>query len=160
MRLSDKGLAFIAGFEGFVARPYNDAASPPNATVGFGHLLHYGPVTVRDRARYPFGISRTAALKLLRADVAKAEHAVNRNVTRPLGQGQFDALVSFTFNCGAGALEHSTLLREVNEHLGAKGAHRIRADFMRWTHAGGIKLDGLVLRRQAEAHLYLNGVYG
>lgn len=157
MRLSDAGLRFIASWEGYRRWPYNDAAG--FATIGYGHLLHYSPVNAWDRARYPFGLSVPAALALLRRDCAAAEAGVNQLVTRPLGQGQFDALVSFAFNCGTGGLAHSTLLVDVNRHLGPKGAPAIRADFERWCHAGGVVLPGLLRRREAEANLYLEGKY-
>jgi GH24 family phage-related lysozyme (muramidase) len=154
LTISDKGLLFIASFEGFRSRPYNDAAG--HATIGYGHLMHYGPVTAKDRARYPLGISRAAALKLLRSDAAKAEASVREYVTRrPFKQREFDALCSFTFNCGGGALAHSTLLLDVNRHRDAA----IRADFCRWSHAGGVTLAGLLRRRNAEADMFLHGTY-
>ena len=73
-----------------------------------------------------------------------------RLVTVPLTDGQFDALTSFTFNLGGGALQRSTLRRKVNreEHSAVPG------EFRRWVWAGGRKLKGLVRRREAEAALY------
>ena len=103
--VSEKGLEFIGRFEGFRDMPYNDAAVPPNATIGYGHMIHRGPVTVNDRIRYKKGITQANALTLLRADAALAVYAVRRYCKVPLTQPQFDALVSFTFNCGAGAFE-------------------------------------------------------
>lgn len=90
------------------------------------------------------------ALELLRSDVGKAERAVLRLIAVPLTQGQFDALVSSTFNLGSGALQRSTLRRKVNreEH------DDVPAEFMKWTWAGGRKLKGLVKRRAAEAGSY------
>lgn len=147
----------IASFEGYRRFPYNDAAG--YATIGYGHLLGYRPVSAADRLRYPLGLSVAQALKLLRKDCLLAQKAVQGYVTRPLGQGQFDALCSFTFNCGAGALAHSTLLHDVNLKPGPAGAAILEADFLRWDHAGGIELPGLKTRRAAEARLYLQGVY-
>jgi len=68
-----------------------------------------------------------------------------------LDDGQFDALVSFTFNLGSGALQRSTLRRRVNreEHEAAP------AEFRRWVWAGGRRLKGLMRRREAEAQLYV-----
>lgn len=79
-----------------------------------------------------------------------AEQAVCRLIKVPLTDGQFDALVSFTFNLGSGALQRSTLRRKVNheEH------EEVPDQFMRWVWAGGKKLRGLVMRREAEASLY------
>ena len=73
-----------------------------------------------------------------------------RLITAPLSNGQFDALVSFTFNLGAGALQRSTLRRKVNREEHAD----VPAELMKWVWAGGRKLKGLVKRRQAEASLY------
>ena len=79
-----------------------------------------------------------------------AERAVLRLIKVPLTDGQFDALVSFTFNLGSGALQRSTLRRKVNreEH------EEVPAEFLRWVWAGGRKLRGLVRRRAAESVLY------
>jgi lysozyme len=153
-RISAQGLGFIARFEGYRGGPYNEATG--NATIGYGHLIHYGPVTWRDHLRYPVGLSVKAALKLLRADAAKAEAGVNAALTVGVVQAQFDALCSFAFNCGVGALQGSTLLRDIN---GKAGNTAIRAAFMMWTHAGGVESPGLVRRRRAEADLFLLSSY-
>ncbi len=68
----------------------------------------------------------------------------------PLEDGQFAALVSFSFNLGSGALAASTLLRRVNAERHEEAA----AEFGRWVHAGGRRLAGLVRRRKAEAEIY------
>ena len=70
--------------------------------------------------------------------------------THRLTDGQFDALVSFTFNLGSGALQRSTLRRKVNreEH------DEVPEQFMRWVWAGGRRLRGLVRRREAEGVVY------
>ncbi len=79
-----------------------------------------------------------------------AKRSVLRLITVPLTNSQFDALVSFTFNLGGGALQRSTLRRKVNreEH------DDVPAEFLRWVWAGGKKLRGLVRRREAELLLY------
>lgn len=165
--LSDRGLRFIARFEGYRRYPYNDPAG--HATIGYGHLLHLGNVTAADRGRYPNGLDVAQALELLRRDAAIAVRGVQQLVTRPLGSGQFDALCSFAFNCGVGGLAHSTLLRDVNRWIAKPpstpeerrlASKTITADFLRWTHAGGVELPGLVRRRRDEARLYLQGDYG
>ena len=65
--------------------------------------------------------------------------------------GQFDALVSFTFNLGSGAFQRSTLRRKVNHQAYAE----VPAQLMRWLWAGGRKLNGLVSRRSTEAMRYV-----
>ncbi len=87
---------------------------------------------------------------MLRRDVQVAERAVLRLIDVPLTDGQYDALVSFTFNLGAGALQRSTLRRKVNREEHAD----VPAQLMRWVVAGGKRLRGLARRREAEASLY------
>lgn len=89
--------------------------------------------------------------ELLRSDVINAEASVLRFVDVPLSDGQFDALVSLTFNLGGGALQRSTLRRKINrkDYDGAAG------EFRRWVYSGGRKFRGLVLRRDAEKSLFL-----
>lgn len=69
-----------------------------------------------------------------------------------MSQGQFDAMVSFAFNCGEAALRSSTLLKKhlVGDYAGAA------KEFARWNRGGGKVLPGLVKRRAAEAALYMS----
>jgi lysozyme len=92
---------------------------------------------------------KAEAIELLSRDLAIAEAAVRRLITIPLNQSQFDALVSFAFNVGEGALERSTLRRRINQGNWALA----KREFLRWVHADGKKLEGLVARRLAEAGL-------
>lgn len=143
--VTHRGIQLIKQFEGFEPKIYLDAAGYP--TIGYGHL-------VRDYEREWFknGISEAAGEALLIKDVLAAEQAVLRLVKVPLSDGQFDALVSFTFNLGGGALQRSTLRRKVNheEH------DDVPPEFMKWVWAGGKKLKGLVRRRAAEAERYVS----
>ena len=157
MTVSERGLEFIARFEGYRRYVYNDGAQW--ATIGIGHLLGPWSRVAVYRALYPLGWSYARALRQLRTDAAKADQAVTEYARHNLTQAQHDALVSFTFNCGVGALQHSTLLLDVNHRPPVPGV-KIRNDFMAWTHAAGQVLPGLVRRRDAEATLYLTGRYG
>jgi lysozyme len=105
---------------------------------------------VKNPAAFRQPITEDEATEILVLDVAKAEKAVLRLITVPLSDGQFDALVSFTFNLGSGALQRSTLRRKVNREDHAE----VPAEFLRWVWAGGKKLKGLIRRREAEAALY------
>lgn len=151
-RLSKHGAAFIAEFEGFRGEPYNDPAG--HATIGYGHLLHHGEVTAGDRRKWIGGITRKEALQLLREDAQVAERAVLDLVDVALNQNQFDALVSFTYNLGAGALAESTLLRKLNR----RKYRAVPRQLLRWVNAGGEKLPGLVRRRRAEGQLFNRAV--
>ena len=86
----------------------------------------------------------------MRQDAQIAERAVLRLIRVPLTNGQFDALVSFTFNLGGGALQRSTLRRKVNREEHAA----VPCEFRKWVSAGGRKLRDLIRRRNAEAMLY------
>jgi len=137
--LSQNGLDLIKGFEGLRLSAYQDSAGV--WTIGYGHT---GNVKPGDR------ITQAQAEDLLQKDTAWAQQAVRDQVKVPLTQGQFDALTSFTFNLGAGALGKSTLQAKLNagDYAGAQ------AEFGKWVHAGGQVLQGLVRRRAAEAELF------
>jgi GH24 family phage-related lysozyme (muramidase) len=150
MKLSARGLALIAEFEGFVGHGYNDAGR--HCTIGYGHLLHHG---VCSRAELARTISRRAAKALLDRDVERFERTVDRLVRVSLGQAQFDALVSFTFNVGEGAFADSTLLRKLNR----RDFDGAAAEFDRWTRSGGRVLPGLVRRRNVEQALFRARTY-
>ena len=95
-------------------------------------------------------VTEDAAEALLRRDTAIAGRAVLRLIAVPLADRQFDALVSFTFNLGTGALQRSTLRRKVNREEHAD----VPAEFLKWVWGGGRKLLGLMRRRESESHLY------
>ena len=143
--VTDVGLALIRRFEGFSPTIYICPAGYP--TIGYGHV-----VLPRERARFADGISEEEGIELLRLDAQIAEAAVVRLIRVPLTDGQFDALVSFTFNLGAGALQRSTLRRLVNSQHHADAC----AEFAKWVRASGRKLPGLIRRRAAEAAAYLS----
>ena len=143
--ITQDGLNLIKRFEGFSAVIYLDAAGLP--TIGYGHLLREG-----EHNMFKYGITEPAAQALLAKDVWSAERAVLRLIRVPLTDGQFDALVSFAFNLGGGALQRSTLRRKINRE-----AHfEVPEQLMRWVWAGGRKLRGLARRRRAEAALYMS----
>jgi lysozyme len=151
--LSDEGARFIGRFEGFRANLYNDAAG--HCTIGYGHLVHLGACNGTEPAEFRHGISEQEAEALLRRDAQTAAEAVRHSVRVPLNQEQFDALVSFVYNLGAGAFESSTLLKDLNAHnFGA-----VPGQLEEWVHAGGAVLPGLVTRRKAEARLFTSGQY-
>jgi GH24 family phage-related lysozyme (muramidase) len=152
--LSAAGLRFIADFEGFSARLYNDPGG--HCTIGYGHLVHHGRCNGNEPDDFKREITREQGLDLLRQDTKVAERAVNQKVQVGLYQYQFDALVSFVFNVGAGAFAGSTLLRRLNQ-----GDYKaVPAELMRWVNSGGRPLPGLVRRRRAEGALFSEGAYG
>lgn len=140
MKTSETGIDLIKHYEGLQLQPYICPAG--KATLGYGHT---GPDVV-------FGITITEADadKLLREDLHFAERGVETYARVPLTQGQFDALVSFTYNLGVGAMRDSTLLKKVN----AKDFDGAAAEFGKWVHGGGRVLPGLIKRRAAEVALF------
>lgn len=135
MNTSEDGLELIRRFEGLRLRAYQDSVGV--WTIGYGHTAHVAK---------GMECSEQQALDWLREDVRTAERCVSSCVTAELTQGEFDALVSWTYNLGCGNLRNSTLLRKLNacDYDGAA------AEFERWTKAGGVELAGLVARREAE----------
>ncbi len=155
-RTSEEGLKMLANFEGTVLQIYHDVAGVP--TIGTGHAL-----TRAEKAMgaYAKGITRQEAATLLRADVAHAEEGVRTYITVALEQHQFDALVSFTFNLGVGALAGSTLRVRLNAGDYASVPHELVRWDKRYDVQSGhlIEDPGLLKRRQAEAAVWTNG-YG
>ena len=148
MTASDKCVALIKEFEGFRADPYCCPAG--FWTVGYGCRFYRDgkPVRASDPA-----IDECAATDILSGCLTSYEAAVEDAVTSELSQNQFDALVSFTYNCGVRAFCKSTLLKRVNAD---PRDPRIRDELLRWTKVGRKESRGLMRRRQAEAKLYFS----
>jgi lysozyme len=142
MKMSQLGLDLLKHYEGMRLTAYQDSVGI--WTIGVGHIkgVHKGMV-----------ITEQQSDDFLREDLEEAEDAVNRLVTVPLDQAQFDALASLVFNIGQGNFSHSTLLKKLNAHdyLGAS------AQFCVWNRAGGKPVLGLTRRRAAERDLFLRG---
>lgn len=139
MRTSPAGRAAITAYEGSMLQAYLCSAGVP--TIGVGHTrgVKMGQSCTSEQVQ-----------QWLAEDLADAEEAVNRLVKVHLTQNQFDALVSFTFNLGAGALAKSTLLRLLN---GAQYAEAV-GQFRLWNLAGGKPSLGLTKRRASEAAMF------
>ena len=140
--ITQNGIDLIKRFEGFSRTVYFCPAGYP--TIGYGHV-------VKPHENFSAGINEVQAEELLCQDAVIAERAVLRLINVPLTDGQFDALVSFTYNLGGGALQRSTLRRKINREEHAE----VPEQFMRWVWAGGRKLKGLIRRREAEVTLYM-----
>jgi len=152
LRLSKNGAQFIGRFEGVRLRLYNDPAG--HCTIGIGHLMHRGRCSGREPAEFKRGITRARAYAILQRDAARAASAV-RKLRVPLNQRQFDALVSFTFNVGPAWTRKSKL----RQALLARRYKDVPRELLRWVHAGGKPLPGLVRRRKAEGRLFSQGKY-
>ncbi len=137
LSISDNGLALIKRFEGCRLISYQDSVGV--WTIGYGHTTGVSKGQI---------ISQVQADAYLKLDCANAEKSVNNyNNKYNWNQNQFDALVSFTFNCGSGNLK--TLLNN-----GQRTASEISAKITAYNKAGGKVLQGLVNRRKAEKELF------
>jgi lysozyme len=145
-KTENAGIDMIKRFEGFRSAPYKCPAGVP--TIGYGATFYPGgkKVTMTDKA-----ITEVEATALLQSMLVKFEQYVDSYCIDTVTQNQFDALVSFCYNLGPANLKASTLLKKVNAN---PNDETIRAEFMKWTKAGGRTLKGLVTRRTAEADLY------
>src|SRR5262245_38720361 len=154
MKISNDGLAIVKAFEGCL-KPIGNGKYVPYIcpagvlTIGWGHT--------RDSGRYfdKHSVWTTAECDMaLAEDMGTFEAAVSRRVKVPLNQHQFDALVSFTYNCGEGNLAKSTLLKRVNAGDFAGAA----AQFAAWNKGGGKVLAGLTRRRKSESFLFKGNI--
>jgi|ERR1043166_3364307 lysozyme len=150
MQLSEAGSAMLMELEGDRGTMYHDQVGLPS--IGVGHRLtvselhsgkiHLGPVMLP----WGEGLSPLAVEALLAHDTAGVAAALMVLVKVPLSQPQFDALVSWAFNVGLEAAEHSTLLKRLNRGEYAAVPHELR----RWVYAKGERLPVLEARRETE----------
>ncbi len=149
MTISARGLRLIQSFEGFSAEPYQDPVGV--WTIGYGTT--YTETGERITAHHG-RVTKAEATDLLLMGVDEAEQAVRRSIKVFLTSNQFDALTSFTYNVGGGALQRSTLRMKLNRSQYARAANEL----LRWNKAGGNVLRGLTRRRAAERSLFLEDV--
>jgi lysozyme len=152
MQLSENGFKIIKNFEGLRLEAYRDVAGV--WTIGYGSTRYHDGKQVK-----PGDVleSEVQADALFRNTLGQYEDAVNRLARAPLTQNQFDALVSFAYNEGTGALEGSTLLVKLNE----KNYNEAAAHFLAWNKITDPKtgkkvvIETLVQRREEESRLFL-----
>ena len=143
--VTQRGVELIKHFESFSSVIYICPAG--YRTIGYGHLVREAEID-----KFKKLISEDEALKILEADILSACRSVLRLINVPLTDGQFDALVSFTFNLGGGALQCSSLRTKINRFEYKDAAN----EFPKWVWANGKKLGGLIRRRAFEASVYIS----
>lgn len=141
MKISAEGLALIKKFEGCELTAYQCSAGV--WTIGYGHTKG---------VEKGMTISKESAEEMLVEELNEYENYISDNVTSPLSQNQFDAMVSWVYNLGPSNLLASTLLKVLN----AGDYDGVPAQIKRWNKAGGQTLDGLIRRREAESLLFQN----
>jgi lysozyme len=151
LTLTEAGANLIKHFESCMKKDgdrFKAYRCPANVlTIGWGHTNHHG-VHFDESSRW----TKEACDDAFLDDMAGFEDAVRRLVKVELEPWQFDALVSFTYNCGEGNLQKSTLLKKVN----AGDFEGAALEFQKWNKGGGKVLPGLVRRRASEALLFQN----
>jgi len=145
-KIGKLGTDLIKKFEGLRLKPYKCPAGIP--TIGYGNTFYENGSKVKMTDPE---ITEERATELLLHSLEKFEQYVDSYCIDTITQNQFDALTSFCYNLGPANLKASTLLKKVNKN---PNDETIRAEFMKWTKAGGKTLQGLVKRRTAEADLY------
>jgi lysozyme len=135
MKYSVDGISFTESFEGCKLIAYPDSGGV--WTIGYGHIngVTQGITCTQEQAE-----------AWLVQDIQLASDVVNRAVTVPLTQNEFNALVDFVFNIGGGAFQSSTMLRLLNAGDYAGAADQ----FERWDHCSGKVVGGLLRRRVGE----------
>lgn len=146
MKTSKKGIDLIISFESVRLEAYKDPIGI--WTIGIGATYYEDGSKVKQGDK----ISQERAIELFQNTLKRDfEPAIRRRVTADINQNQFDALVSFVFNCGEGNFKKSTLLKRINAN---PNDPNIELEFAKWCKSGGKVLTGLVRRRKAESDLY------
>ncbi len=150
LKTSLDAIELIEKFEGFRSHAYYDYGQ---YSIGYG--------TSCGKDEYPNGITEAEAEALLIDRLAKSvEPAVNEfadTYSLNFTQGQFDALVMFTYNVGEGWMSAPGMFRQavIDGETGDDFVYKMSL----WSNAGGSPLPGLLNRRLCEADIYLNGHY-
>ncbi|MGU8478588.1 glycoside hydrolase family protein [Clostridium perfringens] len=146
--LSDDLINFVASYEGFSSIPYK-GADYQNRTIGYGHVI-------RDDEKF-ISLTEREAKNLLKKDLKSTVNLV-LNVTKGLNlsQNKLEALVSFAYNCGSGALCRSILLKDMKN--GASD-EKIKEDFLAWSYCNGIRLKDIMNRRLDEWEIFSKDDY-
>lgn len=136
---------FIAGFESFRSHPYQDIGGV--WTQGYGCTYHPNGSRVMPTDA---PITEPQGMAWLQVMVRAVLVRVRMMVDVELSDGQIAALTSLTYNCGTGAIGRSTLLRLLNDGHFASATEQFGA----WIYDDGVRIPGLVRRREAEAALF------
>ncbi|MEZ8234808.1 lysozyme [Vibrio splendidus] len=149
LSVSENGLRHIANEEGCQLKPYQCSANV--WTVGLGHTQGVTKDTK---------LTENNVAEYFVKDIAAAERVINKHLTQPPNQGEYDMMVSFVYNLGAGNFTRSTLLKKFNQgdHQGACN------EYPRWVFVNGkdcrlkqSNCAGIPKRRAKEQHVCLSG---
>lgn len=145
----------IIKWEGYKKNPYLDVAGVPTIGVGFTTYLDGTKVTMQDPPLDDIQIDRILDQKLNEFS-KQVCNVIGADTLAILPQQSLDALISFAYNLGTGALMKSTLLKKIKTNK--NDLQGIKDEFMKWVKAGGKVVNGLVNRRKDEFELYMSGI--
>ncbi|NFI55531.1 cell wall-binding protein [Clostridium botulinum] len=150
--VSSKGIEFIKSWEGFYPNKYYDCVGV--LTQGYG-------LTGKEIENLPAVLTEEKATELLKEWINKKYAPVIKkdleSKNANLKQHEFDALVSFAYNCGTVGLLGSTLYKNIV--AGIRDQNTITSNFQAWSNGGGKRIEGLYRRRTKEAAMFLNADY-
>ena len=137
----------IAQFEGLRLKAYKDSGGL--WTIGYGTTINPEngqPIRAGDQ------ITEAQALRWLKLQTQTTTGAVQKLVKVPINDKQLAALTSLAYNIGITAFSRSTLLRQLNSNVNKE---TVAKQFLRWNKVNGQVVNGLTIRRQLEADLFL-----
>lgn len=144
MQPSPRILAFIQGFEKLRLSAYMPTPKD-RPTIGWGHT---GP-----EVKLGLVWTKAQADETFSSDITVFSRGLDKELYGvPTTQGQYDALLSLTYNIGVATLKASHLIRYHKLGLYQKTADA----FLAWDHQAGRVVDGLLKRRTAERLIYLS----
>lgn len=144
--VTDKLVEFIKSYEGYSSKTYICPSGVK--TIGYG--------TTRNECIAKGTCTKEEATEWLREDISKfAKDIKSKNIE--LKQYEFDAIVSFAYNCGTAALFGSTLWKNVI--AGVRDKNIITSNFQAWSNGSSGRLEGLYKRRTKEANIFLYADY-
>ena len=141
---------FIKSFEGCKLTAYKDPGSKDGLPVTIG----YGSIMYEDGSKIKLGdvITMQRAEQLLNWEISKKATVLSA-MNLKLNANQFNAVLSFIYNCGIGAFNSSTLLKKIRIN---PNDTTIKSEFLKWVNNDGKVMSGLVKRRTAESALYFS----
>ena len=161
LSFSDKGVEFLKSYESEIKKDGKHALYDDDSgycTIGYGHLV--GGKKKCDSisdipSSFKNGLTDSEAKDLLKQDIKTHESGVKQAVKVNLHKYEFDALVSLSFNIGKTNFKTSTLVRKLNSSKYEEASQ----EFVKWNKSGGVVLNGLTKRREAEAKIFKSNTY-
>lgn len=140
--------------------PYDDQTGEitstwvSGATIGYGHLIDFS-----EWDAYKNGITQAAASELFDRDAMPFVSRVRADVTAPVTQNEFDALVILAFNIGGPSFSSSSVVKLVNDPAAQTRYPNLQSAWLAWNKSQGKVMPGLTNRRKCEWQVYESAIY-